>query len=38
MPAKVYRKVRPAGNGSMDRASASLEEWGAEWQDETVPN
>ena len=37
-PAKVYRKVQPAGNGSLARASAALEEWGAEWQDEAFPN
>ncbi|MFH1983675.1 MAG: glutamate synthase [Pseudomonadota bacterium] len=35
-PARVYRKVQPAGNGSLSTASAALEEWGADWEAETV--
>ena len=35
-PAQVYRKVQPDTGASLAAASASLEEWGAEWETETV--
>jgi hypothetical protein len=35
-PAQVYRKVQPAALDSLEKASAALEEWGAEWETETA--
>jgi len=38
-PARVYRKVQPAANGAIAKASLTLEEWGEQWEEEAaMPN
>jgi glutamate synthase domain-containing protein 1 len=37
-PAQVYRKVQPAGNGSLAKAASAMEEWGAQWEMEASLN